>query len=281
MLRTRHPSTARRLPTSDGGDAGLSFEEHAAESTCERWVATYWTFTASPHLRTRECWSAADPCTHLVFGEAGAYVAGPQRETLRRAVRPGERRFGVRLQPGTARALLHIPPSVPLRDTQVPLDRLPALESLHRWSRGLDLSRDLADLAASAGGLIAHLVAEAADVDGPVTSAAALLSDDDSDQRIASIAARLGLSARQLRRRFHAAVDLTPSEYRSILRFRRCVHALLTKPASKWSGRAADAGFADQSHLIREFRRFGRMAPAEFERRLRNVTHRRPWSPRA
>lgn len=279
MLRTRHSSAAPGTPTTESRAVDLAFEERDVGSAYKAWAATFWLFSASPQLSTRECWSAADPCTHLVFCDDGAYIAGPQRETLRRVVRPGARRFGIRLQPGTARALLHIPPAVTLRDTQVALDRVPSLSALAHWSRQLDLRGDLADLAASADAVLDALVADASDPDPQVCRAAAdFLGDDDADRRIASIAVGLGLSARQFRRRFYAAVDLTPREYRSILRFRRCVHALLTEPAAGWSGRAADAGFADQSHLIREFRRFGRMAPAEFERRLRNVTHRQPWS---
>ena len=228
----------------------------------------------------RRYWSAADPCTHVIVSDDGCFVAGPRTTTVQRPVRPGVRSFGIRLQLGSARALLHLPPTLVLRDTRHRLRRVPWLAALAEWGSGLDLRDDFARLSASADDALDRLVGRAAATDPAVEQGLARLqSEDVAVSRIDDIALDLGLSARQFRRRFLAAVDLTPREYRRLLRFRRCVHALMTAPRVGWSARAAESGFADQSHLIREFRRLGSLAPAEFERRLRNVIHRRPWSP--
>jgi AraC-like DNA-binding protein len=63
-----------------------------------------------------------------------------------------------------------------------------------------------------------------------------------------------GMSARQLERRFLEAVGLPPKTFTRIVRFQRALEGLRAgvPPAVA----AATAGFADQSHLAREFRRF-------------------------
>jgi AraC-like DNA-binding protein len=46
----------------------------------------------------------------------------------------------------------------------------------------------------------------------------------------------------------------------------------LPTPAVRWADIAADCGYFDQSHFIKEFRRFAGAPPAEFMRRMTDLS---------
>jgi AraC-like DNA-binding protein len=76
----------------------------------------------------------------------------------------------------------------------------------------------------------------------------------------------LGLSNRHLIEQFREVVGLTPKTLSRVGRFHAVVRTAAEIPPSElsWSGLAARYGFADQSHLVREFRTFAGVTPTEF-----------------
>jgi AraC-like DNA-binding protein len=71
------------------------------------------------------------------------------------------------------------------------------------------------------------------------------------------------VSERTLERRFVRAAGLRPAELRRLARFRRALR-LRAAGETRWSMLAAGAGYADQAHLAREFRRFAGVTPTEW-----------------
>jgi len=69
------------------------------------------------------------------------------------------------------------------------------------------------------------------------------------------VAARLGFSDRQLRRRSHAAFGYGPVTLRRILRFQRAL--ALARRGLPYAEIAARLGYADQAHLAHEVRDLG------------------------
>ncbi|GAB2640762.1 hypothetical protein GCM10027068_20470 [Prescottella soli] len=80
--------------------------------------------------------------------------------------------------------------------------------------------------------------------------------------RIDRLAAEAGLSARLLQRRFPAAVGVGPKEFQRLTRLQHATRTLLLDAESRYLATALDAGFDDQNHFIREFRRFTGRTPA-------------------
>lgn len=80
---------------------------------------------------------------------------------------------------------------------------------------------------------------------------------------IREVARRTGLSQRRFIDVFRDAVGLTPKVYCRVLRFQ---HAR-TLAGRDWGEVALAARYADQAHLIRDFREFASMTPAEYARR--------------
>ncbi|MGH9678551.1 MAG: helix-turn-helix domain-containing protein [Candidatus Acidiferrales bacterium] len=77
----------------------------------------------------------------------------------------------------------------------------------------------------------------------------------------------MGVSSRQLQRRFTAAVGYGPKLFRSVLRFQRLLkHSGRTGPPRNLVGLSADAGYADQVHMTREVQRFSGSPPTQLLR---------------
>jgi AraC-like DNA-binding protein len=81
----------------------------------------------------------------------------------------------------------------------------------------------------------------------------------DGTATVAGVAAEIGWSARYLTDRFRAEVGLRPKEAARVARFDRARRAL--GPGSRQADLAAVHGYADQSHLVREFRAFAGCTP--------------------
>jgi transcriptional regulator GlxA family with amidase domain len=79
---------------------------------------------------------------------------------------------------------------------------------------------------------------------------------------VAAVAAEIGWSTRHLTGRFHAEIGVRPKEAARLGRFDNTRRAL--GPAVRPADVAATHGFADQSHLIREFHAFAGCTPSHW-----------------
>jgi AraC-like DNA-binding protein len=82
--------------------------------------------------------------------------------------------------------------------------------------------------------------------------------------RIGQIADEVGWSHRHLIARFRQQVGLRPKTAARVVRFKEVRRRLDERRPLDWGQIAADAGYADQAHLIRDFRRFTGTTPTEF-----------------
>jgi AraC-like DNA-binding protein len=99
--------------------------------------------------------------------------------------------------------------------------------------------------------------------DPVVETVVALLGGGDPAP-VAALAAAMGLSERQLRRRVTKAVGYPPKTLEGILRFRHAITHGRGNPDRRrppLAEVAVAAGYADQSHLTREVRRLAGLTP--------------------
>ncbi|HEX4358980.1 MAG TPA: helix-turn-helix domain-containing protein [Pseudonocardia sp.] len=80
---------------------------------------------------------------------------------------------------------------------------------------------------------------------------------------VAEVAARVGLSARQLRRALHTEVGLGPKTFQRIGRLQRFLALAEAGPGQGLAVLAAEAGYADQPHLSRETRALAGLTAVE------------------
>jgi AraC-like DNA-binding protein len=77
-----------------------------------------------------------------------------------------------------------------------------------------------------------------------------------------------GMSTKRFIDKFSREVGLTPKLYLRIARFERVIEEIYSREHIDWAHVAAEHGFSDQSHLIRDFHQYAGLTPgAYFERR--------------
>lgn len=86
--------------------------------------------------------------------------------------------------------------------------------------------------------------------------------------RINEIAADIGWSRKQLTRRFAGEIGLSPKTLALMLRFHRACALARSGPRHGWASVAAEAGYADQAHLVRDFRVFAGETPVAWASRM-------------
>ncbi len=203
-----------------------------------------------------------DGCTDLIWEQGrGAFIAGPDTGPVPTTMTAGTVMLGIRFRPSAGGRALGIPLSE-LRDQRVDLADLRPGDA-----RRLSATLDPVTAAARALDVTAALIADGAP-DPAVTQAARLLRDPRA--RAEDVAADIGLSMRQLRRRCHAAVGYGPKTLQRVLRFRRFVSRIDAAPAGPdvldLAAIAAEAGYADQAHLTRECGKLSGLTPAALAR---------------
>ena len=188
-------------------------------------------------------------------------------------LRPGTRAgvIGIRFQAAGARALLGMS-MLENTDTRLDLTQV--------WGRD---SESLLDEVHSAAGirervsaverfLIQRLKKSAMPPDPAITHCVDVLHAAAGRITIDDLATRCELSARQLERRFLDEVGIPPRLLASIFRFRRVLDSLEQPQPGRWIGAALSAGYFDQAHMIRDFKRFAGQPPQAFYRSLNGLS---------
>jgi len=80
---------------------------------------------------------------------------------------------------------------------------------------------------------------------------------------IERLATSLGISSRQLERRFWAHAGATPKLFARVFRFQQVLRTVATDPPD-WAAVAATCGYFDQAHLIRDFKRIMGATPRDY-----------------
>jgi AraC-like DNA-binding protein len=78
-----------------------------------------------------------------------------------------------------------------------------------------------------------------------------------------------GCSPARFIERYRAACGLAPKRHAALMRFNALLQAAggaATEVAPAWAEAASNAGYSDQAHMNREFRRFAGLAPGDYRR---------------
>jgi len=107
----------------------------------------------------------------------------------------------------------------------------------------------------------------------PVAGAWQLLLSAGGRMRVDKLAAEAGVGERHLRNRFRAEIGLTPKAAARVIRFDLARRRLAGRPGlPDLAGLAADCGYADQSHLDREFAALAACTPSDWlAQEFRNI----------
>jgi AraC-like DNA-binding protein len=203
------------------------------------------------------------PNVHLVFEETGAALYGVDRGLFVRRLEGEGQVLGVKFRPGGFRPFWGRPVQG-LSDQVVPAEQVfgAAVEETNR--RLLALAEPAAMAALAEAFLLPRLPAP----DPQATEVAAMVETAGSDHdlvRVEQLADRCGVSVRTLQRLFAEYVGASP---KWVLRRAR-LHEAAQRAGSgsvDWPALAADLGYADQSHLTRDFTAVVGLPPTRYAR---------------
>jgi transcriptional regulator GlxA family with amidase domain len=86
-------------------------------------------------------------------------------------------------------------------------------------------------------------------------------------QRPTAIVAReRRITGRQVERRVRKLTRTSPNQLACLFRFQKVRDAIWADPTIDLAGLAIDAGYSDQPHMTRHFRRYSGQTPAQFAR---------------
>lgn len=191
--------------------------------------------------------------------QPGAILVGQMREPVSIAPMGAIALFGIRFKPGGAVPFLRIP----LHELTGHI--LPAAE---HWRGFVPEMEERLQGAQSFTEKIQH--AEAVllrlfrpEDDRAVETLIDRIMASAGRRSITQLARAIGLSTRQLERRFQMHVGLGPKLLARIIRFQKIFKALEENPHG-WSEVALACGYYDQAHLIHDFKAFSGQNPSAF-----------------
>lgn len=105
--------------------------------------------------------------------------------------------------------------------------------------------------------------------DSTLTKAGGAMRAAGGTLPVREVAAAAHATVRTLERKFKQAAGHTVKDVSGLLRFEQVRNRLWHDPATNLAALAHELGYADQSHLSREFKRFSGTTPAAFARNAR------------
>jgi len=241
----------------------VRYEEFLPEPALRHYIADFWRFsTDSPgeHI------VVPDGTLSIVWARNTAILVGPRITALRVSVTPGWEYWGIRFLPGIAGVLLAI--DIPrTRDVVLPLHSL-APAPAAQFVDAMQVEPRLTALTS-----LAHQwIHDAPPPDTHVQELVRRIIASNGASGIAQLCLGLGVSYRQILRRFQCHTGMSPKELARLRRIRwACLQAL--RSGGAWAGISAESGFADQSHLTREFSGVFGWPPELVKEYLQRIDH--------
>jgi AraC-like DNA-binding protein len=245
-------------------DVRMTYRESLPSAALQGMVAAYWSIDTEAAAPAAPHRILPDGCADLICDFADGTPRMRWVGTMTRAIdvqlAGRQDLFGIRFAPGGLFPLLGAPLSV-LTDCSVDAIDLPAKAwraPLDEWQRDRSFAARVHRANASLQAVLprrpqnptAQLLRRLQARRLPPSSAAALASE-------------LGVGMRTLQRRFIEHVGVSPKQHLRYLRFERARQLLLLRDRRSIDI-AMTAGYSDQAHFVREFRRFTGTTPGRW-----------------
>lgn len=194
---------------------------------------------------------------------SGAVVSGASG----RGFTPGVAAFiiGVHFKPGGAFPFLGLP-ACELADTHVDLETLWG-SSAGRLRERLCEARTATERFQLLHEALMGRLCDRVEQHYAVSAALEMFEKNQAVPRVREAAKYLNLSQRRFIQVFKAEVGMTPKLFSRIQRFQQTRSFIQRNPSINWAGLAADLGYFDQSHFIREFLEFSGLSPTDYVNR--------------
>lgn len=256
----------------------MFYREESPSAETSHFVLSYWEFTISAEI--------AAPILHEVFPEGCVTIIFHRNKSLAverlfvSAINPksiyismegGDEMFGMRITPEACAAFFGSNPAAI------------STEDFRRKNLGERFSPELParlnacesfdEIISVYENYAKNFGVRSEEIDPRLAKATRIFIETEGTAKIAETAREIGLSERQFERNYRNASGLTPKQFARICRFRATAVDLVKNFDGNWANRAADKGFADQSHLNREFSNLSGNSPNEFSANVKRIKH--------
>jgi len=238
------------------GSAWTKYQRHAypePSPTLRPWVARYWVVDWDYEEPYRQK-IVPYPNVHLSFGEGRADVNGVVSGHQIKILEGRGHVFGVAFRPGCFRPWLGAPVST-ITDRVVPAADV--------FGPDVPTAPDVADVERF---LRDHLP-EPDPRAGAAAAAVAAIADRQDVTRVETLAEQLDMSVRGVQRLFAEYVGIGPKWVIRRYRLHEVTERMAAGGEIDWAALAADLGYADQGHFIRDFRSMFGEPPTWYARR--------------
>ncbi|MGO9559420.1 MAG: helix-turn-helix domain-containing protein [Acidimicrobiales bacterium] len=240
-----------------------TYREWSAEERLSGSVACLWVALQGEDQASRDP-VLPDACIDLLWDGVSLLVAGPDTGPAPIVWSESGYFAGLRFRPGRAPSILGVPASE-IVDQRVELEALWGTNPVGRLAADLATAPDPDAAAEMLGRAVAERASAASSADAAVDGLATLLLDrriGPGDAAVRAASEALSIGERRLHRLCLAAVGYGPKTLERILRFQRA-RQLVARGSGTFAAVAAEAGYADQSHFVRECHRLAGTTPSD------------------
>jgi AraC-like DNA-binding protein len=226
-------------------------------------VEHYWTVEWNLHEpQVRE--TLPHPSMHIILEDDLAQVAGVFTKKFTRTLAGTGRVFSVKFRPGGFRPFVATP-------VRVFSDRVLALQDVFGIAAAGLAQRVLAHADHQAAIALIESFLRACDPQpDPVIELVGRICEriasDRAITKMEQIVGEFGIATRKLQRLFNDYVGVSPKWVIQRYRLHELVERLHATAPIDWAVTAIDLGYADQAHLIRDFKKFVGATPAGYAR---------------
>ncbi len=244
--------------------AVYAYREHVPAADRRDFIECFWSIETFATINTGV---PPDGCVDIVFSpDFGLRAVGTMTVEQVFFLGAGTQTVGVRFRPGMAGSVLRVSPAE-FTDSFIDLEDLWPQRGME-WKTQLLESKSIADQMEA----LCRSVQIPEQAKNPVQLAIKAMRSVHGNVDIDYIASQANLSSRQFRRRCREEAGLTPKHLCRILRFRRAQQLAKCSSRVNWAQIAAETGYFDQSHLIRDFGELtGRTPMSVFSNRRQSV----------
>ncbi|MGO3859938.1 helix-turn-helix domain-containing protein [Neisseriaceae bacterium CLB008] len=228
-------------------------------------IAHFYSFVAD--CSAGEAFAVPDASVDVLFlcdpDEPKVRVCGSTVSAKLVELKTNKRYFGVRFRPG------FIPAFIPLASRDL-IEAEVALQDID--SQGQQLLAQIT-AAPSFEDQVAYFMHHYGDrlarPQSPLCAQiSALILSRHGDIRVHELEAYTGYSSRYINKTFTEHFGLSPKQYCLIVRFQYTLQKLTLAGPISLTNLALEQGYADQSHFLREFKKFAALAPTKFVQAL-------------
>ncbi len=264
MSRSRDPY--RGVVDAQRARQMFQLERQEPHLTLKPWIEAYWGVRWElPEGTTHHQTIVADTTIHVTVeteAQTATWLYGVPGPAFVRDITGTGRVFGVKFRAGAFSSWCDRPLKA-LYNRRVPLDSLWGSEAVE-WAHSISAEDDFARRGALADD---YLLAKPRTGPGEGYRCAVRMFDDDSLLKVEDACAVLGHDIRSLQRLFSREVGIGPKELLSRYRLLEAAQRIVNEPELPGTTLAAELGYADQAHFIRDFRSVTGVSPEAYRRR--------------